>query len=185
MKRSIRNKYVLASFLLVFVALTPILMLLSMIERDVIHPIIGSYSHGYLNDPASLMGILWFAAPVSLFGEPAFTRGVFGWGPTGISGWLITLVFYTVLSICLWSITLLFRGKSNPNSGTANKSWLLTSHKQSNLIPFSLCSPPLHRISSKVGAVAFLKLRGNSNCPSDQEESKSPRGRILPKPVAW
>jgi hypothetical protein len=114
MKRSIRNKYVLASFLLVFVALTPILMLLSMIERDVIHPIIGSYSHGYLNDPASLMGILWFAAPVSLFGEPAFTHGLFGWGPNGISGWLITLLFYTVLSICLWSITLLFKGRSKP-----------------------------------------------------------------------
>ena len=77
-------------------------------------------SRDYLFAPAFFAAALWFLPPGMLIGEPIFRIGAMGTYPRGVTGWLLTPIFWIAVSFGLWAVTLLFsRRSSNRNDRRA------------------------------------------------------------------
>jgi hypothetical protein len=65
----------------------------------------------YLLLAALFSEMLWFLPPGLLIGEPIFDHGSFCLYPRGLAGWVITILFYVLISFGLWGITFVLAPK--------------------------------------------------------------------------
>jgi hypothetical protein len=101
------NRWFLGSLLFVLVTLPLLIIGLFCCER-LAAGIFGYASHDYLFVPMFWSAFYWFRVPGHLFGEPFFEVGAMGAYPRAASGWLLTVFFYVIVSLALWSVTFLF-----------------------------------------------------------------------------
>jgi len=113
MQVHIPNKPALVSFLCFFVGLAPTFMLIPLLSEQVFR-FGGTHSKGILGEEAGLLLLFWARIPGLIFGEPAFQDSAFfGIVPNGFAGWVITVLFWTGVSVIFWFVSLLFRRKIN------------------------------------------------------------------------
>lgn len=113
MRIRVRHKLGLLMLFLVFVILPPSLVMMSVLERK-LWALSGTQCSGFLRDPAGMIFLFWFSIPGSIIGEPAFIeRPFYGvMAPSGFVGWILTVLFWIAISLCVWTTTLIFRRKN-------------------------------------------------------------------------
>jgi hypothetical protein len=89
---STKDAWLLGVLLFVFVGLIPMIYGLSFLDPS-----------GYLSMFIFLPLLLWTFLPGCIFGQAFFRLSAFGYWPSGVVGWILTIGFYTAVAVALWA----------------------------------------------------------------------------------